>query len=83
MIFRKDFPLLEQFRHLEKYLTVAGIKVSPKKALFILFLVAAVIDLSFLIYFILFSSISSLLYFRAVFRNRGAMCSGGPFQDSA
>lgn len=52
MRFGKEFPLLEQFRHLEKYLIVAGIKISPKKVLFILFLVAAVIDLSFLTYFI-------------------------------
>lgn len=48
----KKLPYLEQFRHLKKYLILAGIKLKPAQVYTVLYVLTAVVDLSFLFYFI-------------------------------
>lgn len=49
----KSMPYLEQFRHLKKYLILAGIKAAPARVFTLLYIATAVIDVSFL-FFILY-----------------------------
>ncbi|MCK5281941.1 MAG: hypothetical protein KAK00_00900, partial [Nanoarchaeota archaeon] len=48
----KALSYLEQFRHLKSYLILAGIKLRPVQAFIILYVVTAIVDLSFLFYFV-------------------------------
>ena len=49
---RKPLPYLEQFRHLQRYLLLAGIKMPARVVYMVLLSTAAVIDLGILSYFI-------------------------------
>ena len=46
----KRLPYLEQFRHLQKYLILAGIKKKPKYIYGLLFGIAGAIDLGIILY---------------------------------
>jgi hypothetical protein len=61
---KRKFPLIDQLRHLKKYLILAGIKVDSVKIFAILFGLSAIIDLSVLVYFIfkIWVSYESMLF---------------------
>jgi flagellar protein FlaJ len=50
---KRNFPLLEQFRHLKKYLLLAGIKLKPRDVIKILVITSLVIDIGIIAYALL------------------------------